>query len=152
MHKYLQLLLALIWMLQVQQALALDHSSVTTAEIKVKPIPMESEGKTIIGQEFRYPVATPFIQAFDIEIPPGNQTTLHRHAIPLIAYVASGELELDYGSKGKRLVKAGSSFTEAINWCHFGRPLGNQSVRIIAIYLGQINPEQVLSEDCKNPD
>ncbi len=119
--------------------------------IRVKPIPMES-AKTIIGQDFRYPSGSPQIQAFEIEIPPGQQTTLHRHAIPLFAYIASGDLELDYGSKGKRIVRAGSSFVEAINWCHFGKPLGNQSVRIIAVYLGQKNPDLAISEDCTKPD
>jgi quercetin dioxygenase-like cupin family protein len=119
--------------------------------IRVKPIPMEN-AKTIIGQDFRYPSGAPQIQAFEIEIPPGQQTTLHRHAIPLFAYIASGDLELDYGSKGKKIVRSGSSFVEAINWCHFGKPLGNQSVRIIAVYLGQKNPDLAISEDCTKPD
>ncbi len=119
--------------------------------IRVKPIPMES-AKTMIGQDFRYPSGTPQIQAFEIEIPPGQQTTLHRHAIPLFAYIASGDLELDYGSKGKKIVRSGTSFVEAINWCHFGKPLGNQSVKIIAVYLGQNNPDLAISEDCTKPD
>jgi len=119
--------------------------------IRIKPIPMES-AKTILGQDFRYPSGAPQIQAFEIEIPPGQQTTLHRHGIPLFAYIASGNLELDYGSKGRRIVRAGSSFVEAINWCHFGRPLGNQSVRIIGVYLGQKNPDLAISEDCIKPD
>ncbi len=119
--------------------------------IRVKPIPMES-AKTIIGQDFVYPTGTPQIQVFEIEIPPGQQTTLHRHAIPLFAYIASGDLELDYGSKGKKIVRSGTSFVEAINWCHFGKPLGDQSVRIIAVYLGQKNPDLAISEDCIKPD
>jgi quercetin dioxygenase-like cupin family protein len=119
--------------------------------IRIKPIPMES-AKTILGQDFRYPSGAPQIQAFEIEIPPGQQTTLHRHGIPLFAYIASGNLELDYGSKGRRIVRAGSSFVEAIHWCHFGRPLGNQSVRIIGVYLGQKNPDLAISEDCIKPD
>lgn len=128
-----------------------EGPSKSTSTIHVKPIPMES-AKTIIGQDFRYPSGTPQIQAFEIEIPPGQQTTLHRHAIPLFAYIASGDLELDYGSKGKKIVRSGTSFVEAINWCHFGKPLGNQSVRIIAVYLGQKNPDLAISEDCTKPD
>ncbi len=128
-----------------------EQAAKSANPIRVKPIPMES-ANTIIGQDFRYPSGSPQIQAFEIEIPPGQQTTLHRHAIPLFAYIASGDLELDYGSKGKRIVRAGSSFVEAINWCHFGKPLGNQSVRIIAVYLGQKNPDLAISEDCTKPD
>ncbi len=133
-------------------ARANEQTSAVASSIRVKPIPMESAAKTIIGQDFRYPSGTPHIQAFEIEIPPGQQTSLHRHGIPLIAYIASGDLELDYGSKGKRIVRAGSSFVEAINWCHFGKPVGKQSVRIIGIYLGQQNPDLAISEDCKKPD
>ena len=128
-----------------------EETAKVSKTIRVKPIPMES-AKTIIGQDFRYPSGTPQIQVFEIEIPPGQQTTLHRHAIPLFAYIASGDLELDYGSKGKRIVRSGTSFVEAINWCHFGKPLGNQSVRIIAVYLGQKNPDLAISEDCTKPD
>jgi quercetin dioxygenase-like cupin family protein len=132
-------------------AWASEESAKASKTIRVKPIPMEN-AKTIIGQDFLYPGGTPQIQVFEIEIPPGQQTTLHRHAIPLFAYIASGDLELDYGSKGKKIVRSGSSFVEAINWCHFGKPLGNQSVRIIAVYLGQKNPDLAISEDCTKPD
>lgn len=130
---------------------ASEETAKAPKTIRVKPIPMES-AKTIIGQDFRYPSGTPQIEAFEIEIPPGQQTTLHRHAIPLFAYIASGDLELDYGSKGKKIVRSGSSFVEAINWCHYGKPLGNQSVRIIGVYLGQKNPDLAISEDCTKPD
>ncbi len=130
---------------------ASEETTKTLKTVRVKPIPMDS-AKTSIGQDFRYPSGTPQIQAFEIEIPPGQQTTLHRHAIPLFAYIASGDLELDYGSKGKKIVRSGTSFVEAINWCHFGKPLGNQSVKIIAVYLGQNNPDLAISEDCTKPD
>ena len=146
----ISILLATALLIQTS-ALASEEPSKSTGTIRVKPIPMES-AKTIIGQDFRYPTGTPQIQVFEIEIPPGQQTTLHRHAIPLFAYIASGDLELDYGSKGKKIVRSGTSFAEAINWCHFGKPLGNQSVRIIAVYLGQKNPDLAISEDCIKPD
>jgi quercetin dioxygenase-like cupin family protein len=132
-------------------AWASEESAKVFKTIRIKPIPMEN-AKTIIGQDFVYPTGTPQIQVFEIEIPPGQQTTLHRHATPLFAYIVSGDLELDYGSKGKKIVRSGSSFVEAINWCHFGKPLGNQSVRIIAVYLGQKNPDLAISEDCIKPD
>ena len=146
----ISILLATALLIQTS-ASAGEGPSKSTSTIRVKPIPMESV-KTIIGQDFRYPSGAPQIQAFEIEIPPGQQTTLHRHAIPLFAYIASGDLELDYGSKGKKIVRSGTSFVEAINWCHFGKPLGNQSVRIIAVYLGQKNPDLAISEDCTKPD
>ncbi len=146
----ISILLATALLIQTS-ALAGEEPSKSTGTIRVKPIPMES-AKTVIGQNFRYPTGTPQIQVFEIEIPPGQRTTLHRHAIPLFAYIASGDLELDYGSNGKKIVRSGTSFVEAINCCHFGKPLGNQSVRIIAVYLGQKNPDLAISEDCIKPD
>lgn len=121
-------------------------------QITAKPIVLERGPKTILGQDFQYPSGTPLIKAFDIEIPAGKQTSLHSHAIPLYAYIISGELEVDYGSKGKRIFKAGSSYVEAINWCHIGRSLGGKPVRLIGVYLGQENPDQIAPIDCKKAD
>ena len=78
------------------------QGSVAYENITAKPIPLEQGPKTILGQDFKYPSGTPLIKAFDILIPAGKQTSLHSHAIPLYAYVVSGDLEVDYGSKGKR--------------------------------------------------
>lgn len=128
------------------------QASVAYENITAKPIILEQGPKTILGQDFKYPSGTPLIKAFDITIPPGKQTSLHSHAIPLYAYVISGELEVDYGSKGKRIFKAGSSYIEAINWCHAGKSLGGKPVRLIGVYLGQENPDQIAPTDCKKPD
>jgi quercetin dioxygenase-like cupin family protein len=127
-------------------------ASVAYEQVSAKPIPLEQGPKTILGQDFKYPAGAPLIKAFDITIPPGKQTSLHSHAIPLYAYVISGELEVDYGSKGKRVFKAGSSYIEAINWCHAGKSLGGKPVRLIGVYLGQENPDQIAPTDCKKAD
>lgn len=128
------------------------QASVAYEQVKAKPILLEQGPKTILGQDFKYPSGTPLIKAFDIEIPPGKQTSLHSHAIPLYAYVISGELEVDYGSKGKRIFKAGSSYIEAINWCHSGKSVGGKPVRLIGVYLGQENPDEIAPIDCKKAD
>jgi quercetin dioxygenase-like cupin family protein len=128
------------------------QGSVAYENITAKPIPVEQGPKTILGQDFKYPTGTPLIKAFDITIPPGKQTSLHSHAIPLYAYVISGELEVDYGSKGKRTFKAGTSYIEAIHWCHIGKSMGGKPVRIIGVYLGQENPDQIAPTDCKKAD
>ncbi len=127
-------------------------SSLAYEQITAKPILLEGGPKTILGQNFKYPSGIPLIKAFDIVIPAGKQTSLHSHAIPLYAYIISGELEVDYGSKGKRIFKAGSSYVEAIDWCHIGKSLGNKPVRLIGVYLGQENPDQIAPTDCKKPD
>lgn len=153
--KYFLLIFTLSLGLIANLALAQNEriaSSISSTQITAKPIVLEGGPKTILGQDLKYPSGTPLIKAFDILIPAGKQTTLHSHAIPLYAYILSGELEVDYGSKGKRVYKAGSSYIEAIDWCHYGKSLNNQPVRILGVYLGQENPDQIAAIECKKPD
>lgn len=133
---------------------ALDHNDGTSPaqDISATKIQMMVPSKTILGQDFKYPTGVPLIESFRIEIPPGKETSLHKHAVPMYVYLTSGELEVDYGSKGKRTFKAGSSYVEALNWCHFGRAVGNQPVQLLAVYLGQQDPNQVAPESCLKPE
>lgn len=133
---------------------ALDHNDGTspTQDVSATKIQMDLPSKTILGQDFKYPPGVPLIESFLIEIPPGKETSLHKHEVPMYVYLKSGELEVDYGSKGKRTFKAGSSYVEALNWCHFGRAVSNQPVQLIAVYLGQQTPNQITPEKCVKPD
>lgn len=136
------------------KAVALDHNDgkVPTENISSIAIKMPFPSTTILGQDFSYPSGVPLIEAFSIEIPPGKQTPLHKHAIPMYAYITAGELEVDYGSKGKRTLKVGTAFVEAINWCHFGRAVGTEPVKILAVYLGQREPNQIQPEICESAE
>ena len=129
---------------------AINHNDgqMNYEDISAKAIKILGFNKTIIGQEFNYPSGTPLINAYNIEIAPGKQTDIHQHLVPLYIYVASGELEVDYGSKGKRTIHAGTSYIEAINWCHVGKSTGKETVKIIGVYLGQIKPNQINPEAC----
>lgn len=120
--------------------------------VKATPIPFEQVSKTIIGQDFKFPAGVPNIRAFFIELPVGKPTSLHTHEIPLLAYVVSGTLEVDYGSKGKKVISAGTGYVEAINWCHIGRAVGKEPAKIIGFYLGENAPLKPIASDCKKPD
>ena len=109
---------------------------------------MELPSKTVLGQDFSFPSGTPLIEAFKITIDPGMKTALHKHAIPLLAYIISGELEIDYGSRGKRSFSPGQAYIEAIDWCHVGYGIGDEPVEILGIYLGQQDPNQIKPEPC----
>jgi quercetin dioxygenase-like cupin family protein len=104
--------------------------------------------KTIIGQDYAYPKGTPLLESYLIEIPPGQKTAIHLHQVPLLAYVLSGKLETNYGSRGTKVSVAGDLFVEAIEWCHFGQTVGSQPVRILAIYLNSVGSAQKKSVDC----
>jgi len=129
---------------------AINHVDGKTAyeDITATVIPMIGANKTIIGQEFKFPSGSPLINSFYIEIAPGKKTDIHQHLVPLYVYVVSGELEVDYGSKGKKVIPAGSSYMEAMNWCHYGKSAGKGPVTLIAAYLGQEKPDQIKPETC----
>jgi quercetin dioxygenase-like cupin family protein len=134
--------------------LALTHfdGSMSYENINASLIPMEQSPKTILGQDFKYPTGQPLIKAFNIDIPVGKQTSIHKHAIPLFIYVVSGDLEVDYGSKGKKIFKPGTSYVEAIDWCHIGKASGKKPVKIIGVYLGEQSPDQIKPESCEKPN
>lgn len=115
-------------------------------------IPELEPGKTILGQDFNYPSGVPLIKTRIVDLKPGQDIEWHKHAIPVYAYVMSGTLTVDYGSKGQRTIKAGESYIEAIDWCHHGQPADNQPVKLFIVYLGQQQPDQIKPERCLKPE
>jgi quercetin dioxygenase-like cupin family protein len=154
--KYLSLdrLLAIALLTLTANVMAVSHVSgeVPYENIEATVIPLVDGPKTILGQSFKYPSGTPLINAFNIDIPVGKKTSLHKHAVPLFVYVVSGEMIVDYGSKGKRTFKAGAAYIEAIEWCHIAQAAGNQPAKIIGVYLGQEKPDQIKPETCSKPN
>lgn len=141
---------ALPW--SMAQAQSAARAPQAYENITAIPIPIEQVSKTIIGQDFKFPSGVPNIRAFLIELPVGKPTSLHTHEIPLLAYVVSGTLEVDYGSKGKKVISAGTGFVEAINWCHIGRAVGKEPAKVLGFYLGENAPLKPPAVECKKPD
>lgn len=131
-------------------SLATDDYALGLAKdrISVKTLVPLMPSKTIIGQDYEYPKGSPLIESYLIEIPPGQKTGIHLHQVPLLAYIISGRLETNYGSKGSKASSAGDVFIEAIDWCHFGLTLGAEPVRILAVYLNGVGSAQKKSVDC----
>ncbi len=135
-------------------AVALDHQPGPDPyeDIRALPIPLMMPSKTVLGQDYGFPAGTPLIKIFEITIEPGKKTKLHKHAIPLLVYVLSGELGVDYGSRGKRSFSPGQAYIEAIDWCHVGYGIGNESVEALGFYLGQQDPDRIKPEPCDAKD
>jgi quercetin dioxygenase-like cupin family protein len=133
---------------------ALTHmdGAITYEDIEATPIVIVGAPKTTLGQDFKYPAGQPLIKAFNIEIPVGKQTSLHKHLVPLYIYIVSGDLEVDYGSKGKKIYKPGTSYVEAIDWCHIGKVSGKVPVKVIGVYLGEQTPDQIKPDLCTKPN
>lgn len=88
------------------------------------------------GVPLAYPSGKPEVKARLIEIKPGVETNHHRHPVPLFAYILEGELTLHDERGGIRKVKAGDAFMESSDW-HFGRNEGSDTVRLLAVYIGE---------------
>src|SRR5690606_34107124 len=59
--------------------------------------PLQSGGADVLGNPMRYPEGEVDITSAIVTIPPGGTTGLHKHEVPLFAYILEGELTVDYG-------------------------------------------------------
>jgi quercetin dioxygenase-like cupin family protein len=104
-----------------------------------------STGRSIVGETIRYPETGPaHVTASIVVLAPGGKTIVHRHGVPLFAYILEGELTVDYGAHGVRIYRAGQAFMEAIEVAHFGINHGTQPVRLLAVYMGAKGAEDVI--------
>lgn len=93
--------------------------------------------KTVIGEPVYYPGGGKAeIKSMVVVMQPGEKTAVHKHGVPLYAYLLSGELEVDYGSHGRKIYRAGDNFVEAMNQFHQGENIGSDTVRILAVFMG----------------
>ena len=56
--------------------------------------------------------------------------------MPLFVYILEGEVTVDYGEKGVKVIKAGESMLEAMDWAHNGMNKTDKPLRILAVYMG----------------
>ncbi|MCL5776216.1 cupin domain-containing protein [Limibaculum sp. FT325] len=93
-------------------------------------------GADVLGRPLAYPAGTPQVTAAVVTLPPGAETGWHSHAVPLYGQVLEGTLTVDYGARGERVLPAGASILEAMDWPHNGRNDGSTAVRILVVYMG----------------
>jgi quercetin dioxygenase-like cupin family protein len=129
--------------------LALIASShIAAADDAKKPgyplVPLLSTGKTIVGETIHYPSGPAHVTGAIVTLAPGGRTIVHKHGVPLFAYILSGALTVDYGAHGTRTYKQGQSFMEAMDVAHFGVNNGTEPVRILAVYMGADGAQNVI--------
>jgi quercetin dioxygenase-like cupin family protein len=99
--------------------------------------PLLSTGTTVLGETLHYPTNGPaHVTASIVTLPPGGRTVLHKHGVPMFAYVLEGEITVDYGDRGKRTFHQGDALMEAMDAAHFGADAGPQPVRILTVFIG----------------
>jgi quercetin dioxygenase-like cupin family protein len=99
--------------------------------------PLLSTGTTVVGEPLHYPTSGPaHVTATIVTMAPGARTALHKHGVPMFAYVLDGEITVDYGERGKRTYRQGDAIVEAMDVAHFGADAGPQPVRLLVVYMG----------------
>ena len=141
-HRSLAVALALI----AGHAMAGRATAQETAPPPSYPaVPLLSTGTSIIGETIRYPKAgRAHVTAAIVTLAPGGRTIMHKHGVPLFAYILDGELTVDYGKHGKRTYLKGQTFMEAMKAPHFGINTGSEPVRLLAVYMGAKHAKDVI--------
>ncbi len=98
---------------------------------------------TNLGQPIEYPAENAAkITAVIVTLAPGEETGRHRHPVPLYGQVLSGQVTSDYsdsgdsGEHGSQTYQAGEAFMEAVATWHNGHNSGDETLRILAIFMG----------------
>jgi quercetin dioxygenase-like cupin family protein len=108
-------------------------------------LPLLSTTVTVVGETIRYPATGPAqVTAAIVTLAPGARTVVHKHGVPMFAYILEGEITVDYGEKGKRTYRAGEALMEAMDVAHFGENTGAQLMRLIAVYMGAKGANDVI--------
>lgn len=109
--------------------------------------PLLSTGKTVADETIHYPTSGPAqVTAAVVTIAPGGKTIVHRHGVPLFAYILDGEVTVDYGDRGKHTYRKGDAFMEAMGVPHLGINNGTEPVRILAVYMGAKGAQNVIPD------
>ncbi len=135
--------IAALVFLAATPALAEDLSPQTYQNLLT---PLLQSGTDVLGEPLVYPEGAPNVTAAIVTIPPGGQTGLHHHEVPLFAYILEGELTVDYGEKGTKTYRAGDSVLEAQNWPHNGTNTGTVPMKLLAVYMGGGDRKNTLVE------
>jgi quercetin dioxygenase-like cupin family protein len=126
-------------------AIVLPASYAAAQDSGYPAIPLLSTTTTIVGEPLHYPApAAAKVTAAIVTVAPGDKTIVHKHGVPMFAYILGGELTVDYGEHGKRTYRQGQAFVEAMNVAHFGVNSGPEPVRILVVYMGADGSENVI--------
>lgn len=101
-------------------------------------LPLVNTVEDGLGQPLVYPSGTPaHVSASVVILEPGEGTGWHRHAVPVVGYLESGELTVDYENGTRRVFRAGDGIIEALGVPHRGYNAGRDTVRIVAFFAGE---------------
>ena len=132
--KYLAVSLFTLLACSGAQSMAHDYEGGITAE----SISIQHNSTDVLKQPFNYPQGIPNINPLNVTLGVHEETSWHKHSVPLWVYVTEGSFTVDYGSKGKKVMNKGMSYVEPMNWCHKGIN-GPQESKAIVVYMGEVS-------------
>jgi quercetin dioxygenase-like cupin family protein len=97
----------------------------------------------VLGQSIAYPSGTPRVTSAIVTIAPGAEGQLHRHQVPMYAYVLQGVVTVDYGQHGTKVFKQGDAIIEALHVPHKGMNRGTEPVALLVVYMGAEGTQSV---------
>ena len=132
--KYLAVSLFTLLACSGAPSMAHNYESGITAE----STSIQHNSTDVLKQPFNYPQGIPNINPPNVTLGVHEETSWHKHSVPLWVYVTEGSFTVDYGSKGKKVMNKGMSYVEAMNWCHKGIN-GPQESKAIVVYMGAVS-------------
>ena len=101
-------------------------------------MPLLSTGTSIIGETIRYPkTGRSRVTAAIVTLAPGGRTIVHKHGVPLFAYILDGELTRSGLRQARQAhLPQGTNLHGAMNAPHVGINTGSEPVRLLAVYMG----------------
>jgi quercetin dioxygenase-like cupin family protein len=105
---------------------------------EIRTTPLLSADTTASGQPIKYPkTAHPLVTMLLVEIPPRKQTGWHIHRRPMVAYILSGTLTVQFQGGKSATYKAGQAMAEVLNTPHNGINNGRETVKILVTVIGE---------------
>ena len=113
------------------------QSDLRTSEPGLEQRTILSTGTTATNEPIPYPLAEPArVTVVEITLQPGQETGWLAHPVPIVGYIVTGGLTVDYGSKGERTYHKGDAIVEALNEPHNGRSTGPEPLKVLAVIIG----------------
>jgi len=111
--------------------------SASVASVEGREVLLEAQELTTLDQPIAYPKKTPAqISSVIVTLEPGQETGWHRHRVPLYVYILEGTVSVEYDAGVVKQYAAGTAFMEAEDVWHNGTNAGEDTVRILTVYLG----------------
>lgn len=114
-----------------------SSGSASAAPVEGREVLLDAQELTTLDQPIAYPKKTPAqVSSAIVTLEPGQETGWHRHRVPMYAYLLEGTISVEYDAGVVKQYAAGTAFMEAEDVWHNGTNAGEDTVRILTVYMG----------------